>query len=176
MTVKPARVEDIDHGWADIQKNVKKLGKAHTKVGYFGGGTDPSKDIAARAAVMEYGARIRVTPKMKGYFLFNFGVALKKKIIEIPKRPFFRTAFEKNYKQLGNIAAKEYNDVLEGKSNARQSLSRMGEWMVGRVKHSITNGSWAANSSLTVKLKGSSKPLIDSGELRNSVTHREFLK
>ena len=60
-------VEDIDHGWDKVMREIKKLDGSYTAVGYFGHGGNPSDDIAARAAVNELGATIRVTKKMRGY-------------------------------------------------------------------------------------------------------------
>lgn len=39
------------------------------------------------------------------------------------------------------------------------------------IKDSILNGPWEPNSEETIKLKGSSKPLIDTKHMTNSVTY-----
>lgn len=44
--------------------------------------------VGVKAAAQNNGARIPVTPKMRGYFLWKFKVRLKKNFIIIPARPF----------------------------------------------------------------------------------------
>ena len=172
-----AKVIDIDKGWKKIQEEVTKMKNSHTKVGYFSdGGTNPSENVAALALLHEKGASIKVTPKMKGYFLFKFGIALKKAYIIIPSRPWNRVTFEKYQHAIKDLLIYEYNKILEGKQNAKNALSKIGEWYVGRLKDTMTKGSFAPNSGFTTAQKGSSKPLIDEGTMRNSTTHKEFMK
>jgi hypothetical protein len=53
----------------------------------------------------------------------------------------------------------------------RTSLQRLGIEAQGDVQMSIVSGGWAPNSPVTVKMKGSSRPLIDTGAMRQSVTY-----
>ncbi|EFA29062.1 conserved hypothetical protein, partial [Haemophilus influenzae HK1212] len=39
----------------------------------------------------------------------------------------------------------------------------------GDVQLNIARGNWVANAKSTIKQKGSSKPLIDTGKMRQSV-------
>jgi hypothetical protein len=147
---------EIDHGMDFIEKELKKLKSkdAYTAIGYFAGKSfDPSKDIVARAMVHEYGTRDG----------------------RIPKRPFKRMTFEKNIKNIEKRKAAEYDRILAGKQTAKQALSRLGEWYVGKMKMMIKTGSFIPLKPLTIRRKrGGDKPLIDTGQMRNSVTHREF--
>jgi hypothetical protein len=43
---------------------------------------------------------------------------------------------------------------------------------VGVIKQRIANGIAPPNSPYTIARKGSSKPLIDTGQLRNSITYQ----
>jgi len=167
-------VQDIDYGWDRIQKEATKMRRMYTKVGYFAG--EGGSDIANIAAVQEHGADIRVTPKMKGFFLFKFGVSLKKTVIRIPARPWNRMTFDKYKEKVHKLMVYEFNRILEGKQTAKSAMSKIGEWYVGKLKETMTRGNFAPNSGFTVRQKGSSKPLIDTGTLRNSTTHREFDK
>lgn len=47
-------------------------------------------------------------------------------------------------------------------------------FMVREIRKRITAGDYAANAAMTVEIKGSSKPLVDSGRLFQSVTHRRL--
>lgn len=55
-----------------------------------------------------------------------------------------------------------------------QVLRKAGAFLEGKIKEKITHSdpSWPPLKPETVKRKGSSKPLIDTGRLRNSITHK----
>lgn len=169
-------VEEIDHGWERIQKELKKLNGSYTAVGFFGSGGTPEDDLAARAAVNELGATIKVTKKMKFYFLYKFGVMLKKAVLKIPKRPFMKQTYEKNKNKINGQLDKEYDNIIIGKYTSKQALSRIGEWWTGLTKLTIRTATFKRNAPLTIKQKGSTRPLVDGGEMFNGVDHREKMK
>lgn len=171
-------VVDRDLGWKQTMKEIKKLDKSYTAAGYFGHGGNPSSDLAARAAVNEFGATIRVTKRMRGYLAAVLGIFLKKStnVIRIPSRPFMRKTASMYKRKLEERKKIEYNRLLEGKSTAKQTLGRLGEWYVGRLRYVILRVRFAPNSSITVRQKGSSRPLISSGQLLNGSTHKEIMK
>ena len=55
-----------------------------------------------------------------------------------------------------------------------QILRKAGAFLEGAIKQKITQGdpSWPPLKPETIKRKGSSKPLIDTGKLRASITHK----
>jgi len=55
-----------------------------------------------------------------------------------------------------------------------QILRKAGVFLEGAIKQKITQGdpSWPPLKPETIKRKGSSKPLIDTGKLRASITHK----
>lgn len=139
-------IKEIDHGWNDILNALKKLDNVATKVGLFG-------DLAERGATHEYGTRSG----------------------KIPARPFNRQAFDNNERQIQKQMKKEYVRLLNqrGKVNPRELISNVGEWYSGAVKKTITNGNFEPLKPVTILRKGSSKPLIDTGQMRMSITHKE---
>lgn len=88
--------------------------------------------------------------------------------LEIPSRPFFRNAIENNSKKWVNFLAQD----LVKSENAEISYNRLGEVARGDIVKSINQTNSPANSPLTIKAKGSSKPLIDTGFLRANVTFK----
>lgn len=179
MAVKPGvSVEVIDHGYDKLMREIKKLNKSYTAVGWFGNGGNPETDIAARAYLLEKGATIRVTKKMRGFLAASLGLFLNGKthVIRIPARPFVSKTYSLYYRKASELLALKYNDLLAGKLTAKKLLSFVGEWYVGRIKYVMTNVRFAPNHPVTIRKKKSSKPLIDTGETRNSTTHREFMK
>jgi hypothetical protein len=146
-------VDDIDHGWFAIKKELKKFRGSYTAIGFFGHGGDPSEDIAARAGVNEYGS-------------------IKQKI---PSRPFTRQTFDRNHKKINNQIVKEYNAILNKKQTSKKALIRLGLWYKALTQLTIRKGDFIDNKPATIKRKrGSSKPLIDTGQMVNSIEHREF--
>jgi hypothetical protein len=170
------QVETIDHGWNRIRKELKKLNGGYTAIGFFGHGGDPSDDLAARAAVQELGATIKVTKKMRFYFLYKFGFMLKKAVIVIPKRSFMKQTFDKNKNKINKQLDLAYDQVLKGSFGTKQMLARIGEWWIGLTKLTIRSGSFKPNSGFTISQKGSTRPLVDDGEMINGVEHKEFFK
>lgn len=88
--------------------------------------------------------------------------------LEIPSRPFFRNAIENNSKKWINFLAQD----LVKSENAEMSYNRLGEVARGDIVKSINQTNSPANSPLTIKAKGSSKPLVDTGFLRANVTFK----
>ena len=86
--------------------------------------------------------------------------------LKIPMRPFFRNAINDNTKKW--FASLQQ---LIAYDNAR-ALDRVGEIVRSDIVNSITNLRTPPNSEATIKRKGSSNPLIDTGLLRRSVTYK----
>jgi len=66
-------------------------------------------------------------------------------------------------------------DLLKALEDGKNEILRIvGAFLEGQIKQTITRGraEWPPLSPETIKRKGSSKPLIDTGKLRNSVTHK----
>lgn len=90
----------------------------------------------------------------------------------IPERPFFRNAMranQKRYNQLLKISAKK---ILSGETTLRAVLTKLGIVAQGNIQEEITKLKSPPNSPVTVERKGSSNPLIDTGEMRQAVTWR----
>ena len=89
----------------------------------------------------------------------------------IPSRPFLRNAIRGNrnkYKRQLQIAAKS---LVVGLSTTRDVLAKLGIQAVGDIQREITNLRTPPNAPSTIRKKGSSNPLIDTGEMRQSTTY-----
>jgi hypothetical protein len=91
----------------------------------------------------------------------------------VPQRSFIRAWADENdgvnKKRLRKIA----DAVVSGHiSSPRQGLERFGLLAVGEIQRRMADGIEPALDERTVKQKGSSVPLIDTGQLRSSITHR----
>lgn len=126
---------------------------------------------AVKANANEYGARIKVTQKMRGYLAKVLGVHLKKTTtyIIIPERSFLRSTFDDEVKLKRMF--KSVDAVVDENFNAKTALNILGLMAAKEVRATITAGVEPGNSDLTKKIKGSSKPLMNKGRLRQGIKH-----
>lgn len=85
----------------------------------------------------------------------------------IPARPFLRESGKEYGRAWGKRWGAAAKQVVRGQGP--EGFSTLGVVLVSDVKRKITDGPWAPNAPLTVRLKGSDRPLIDTGQLRNSI-------
>ena len=88
----------------------------------------------------------------------------------IPARPFIRQSVDDNESKINSFLKEEVKDFAQGKS-AEQILKEIGIFQKDLMQDKITSGSFAPNAESTIKKKGSSKPLVDIGRMRQSVNY-----
>ncbi|RID87058.1 hypothetical protein D1953_07000 [Peribacillus asahii] len=93
-----------------------------------------------------------------------------KESVNIPERSFIRSTFDENERDWAEFIENQIEKVLSLEITARQLFERLGALIVGDIQKKMTDLRTPANASLTVANKGSSNPLIDTGELRRHVT------
>lgn len=86
----------------------------------------------------------------------------------IPSRPFLRDSVDKNASQIDSACKAALQTISKGET-AEKILKQLGAMQKGLVQQTIVSGDFKPNSPITVKKKGSDKPLIDSGGLRENV-------
>ena len=89
----------------------------------------------------------------------------------IPARPFIRQSVDDNESKINSFLKEEVKDFAQGKS-AEQILKEIGIFQKDLMQDKITSGSFAPNAESTIKKKGSSKPLVDTGRMRQSVNYQ----
>jgi hypothetical protein len=136
-------------------------GPNNVKVGFPAGAADG--DVISRAVWNEFGTRGGASGGGWGG--------------PIPERPFMRNAMRdgkgKIEQAMKTAAISMVRTAAAGGNGAalkRQALAKLGVLGQGLIQTEITSLSSPPNSPVTVELKGSSNPLIDSGEMRQSVT------
>lgn len=87
-----------------------------------------------------------------------------------PSRPFLRMSVDENPDEITAMCGKQLKSIAEG-GTAEQSLKQVGVFGVSLVQEKIGNGSFAPNAPSTIRKKGSDKPLIDTGRMRQSVKY-----
>ena len=100
----------------------------------------------------------------------NFNLASLAAVLEfgnerIPSRPFLRQTLAENQDKYTALFVK----LFESGNSIEKIYEQIALIAQGDVQQNIVNGQWAANAPSTIKRKKSSKPLIDTGKLRQSV-------
>lgn len=90
--------------------------------------------------------------------------------VRSPPRPFLLNAIRKNRSKYLSMLKSSGMKVLTGEMSLDTALSQLGITAQGDVQQEITDLKDPPNSPVTIALKGSSNPLIDSGEMRAKVT------
>jgi len=87
-----------------------------------------------------------------------------------PSRPFLRMSVDDNTDKINTICQNALRTITQGGS-AEECLKKIGIAGKSLVQEKIESGSFAPNAASTIRKKGSSKPLIDSGRMRQSVQY-----
>jgi len=85
----------------------------------------------------------------------------------IPARPWLRTSLDRNKAKWSKGAARVPKAMTSG-GTGEAELRQLGVVMAGDVKETLLDGPWKPNAELTVALKGSDQPLVDTGRLSQS--------
>lgn len=151
------KTSEIDHGYQKLRREIDKMRRAgtpHVAVGF------PAEVSAA------YQDGTTVTDVA----LFNeFGTE------RIPERPFLRTAADATVEKRTRMTGELLTMITTGKMTLSQALSRMGVYMVSVIQKSITDLRTPPNAPSTIARKKSSNPLIDTGQMRQSVTFKKHM-
>lgn len=89
----------------------------------------------------------------------------------VPERPFMRVAIQENLGNYKALNANSLKQLVRGSITTDKALGLLGLMASSHIKEKIKNGSFAPLKAATIKRKGSSKPLIDTGQMRQSVTY-----
>ena len=139
-------VKLIDHGFDNIIRQALKLDGKGVKVGIRRGkGSHDGTDMLDIAVYNHFGTST------------------------IPARPFISDCAEKNAGQIQEAQKRLVYRVYQGGLSADGALAELGAWYVNVQKGHILHGGWTPNAPATVKRKGSNKPLVDTGQLVNTV-------
>ncbi len=93
----------------------------------------------------------------------------------IPRRSFLEMPLTTKFNQAKKEEIRELVRATAAQLDVKRTLGLVGVLAEDVVQDAFDTGGfgkWAPNSPRTVRAKGSSKPLIDIGELRKSVTSR----
>lgn len=149
------RFTDVDRGYKKRVKLIRTMGDPEVTIGIHeaeGGAQNGS------ATVLDIG-------------IWNeFGTS------RIPPRSFIRAWFDENKEPIETMWKSAMRAVAKGKISKKDALDQFGLWCVGQIQARMAAGVPPPNAPSTIARKGSSTPLIDTGVLRSSITHKVVLK
>lgn len=145
----------------EIIADLSKINQMKAKVGYIAGS---EQEMIAR--VHEFGARILVTDKMRGY-LASQGMHLKATTthIVIPERSFLRTGSEQAIENVQRKANELIGQVIAGNVSPDLFFEMLGLELKDKIKEFAIDLSNPVNHPFTVERKGSENPLVQSGDM-----------
>lgn len=97
-------------------------------------------------------------------FAHEFGTAI------IPERSFMRSTTKEKKKEIVKLQGKLLKKVQSGEMSTEKALGLVGAFVAGLMSKKIVDIKSPANSPTTIVRKGSSNPLVDTGQLKNSIT------
>ena len=155
------------NGFPSMKKELGLLDGQKIEVGVLKG---ESKWLAS---IHEYGCNIEVTPRMRAY-LHRQGLHLKKSTthIYIPERSFLRTGYDKNRDAVMKKATRLMSEVAAGRMSAEGCMKGVGLELSSKIKDYARDLNKPENHPFTVDQKGSSNPLVDSGDMIEGITWR----
>lgn len=88
----------------------------------------------------------------------------------IPPRPVIEMTLKEEKEKISEKFKKALNVVVKG-GDPRTELEKLGIYVVNKIKAKFGSEDLAPLQPATIKAKGSDRPLIDTGQLRNSITY-----
>lgn len=159
--------------WDKLLATAHKLDRAHVRIGVLsskgGDAKHESEDdegapitMVELMAIHEFGAEIKMTRADGSTY-----------VIKIPERAPIRRTFAQKQAELAEMCAKLAKAVVMGKLTPARALALLGQWGVAAVRATVTEGEGVPppNAESTKKAKGSSRPLVDTGRLIQSVSY-----
>lgn len=140
----------IDKGFDNYKDAFKGLDSKKVAVGLFAKVGD---EVLTKGIVNEFGAR-----------------AGKNGNVVIPERSFIRSTYNKNIKKVARRFTQIAKSISDGNYNVNKKLKLIGLEQEAAIKQTIVDLRSPPNAPSTIKSKGSSNPLIDTGEMRNKIS------
>lgn len=138
---------------AEIERHFKELSRAKVVVGYPGDGPMHESGqftVAALAVAHEFGVPDQ----------------------GLPARPFMRQTWDNNQADVRAKQRLAFGMALRGRWSTRVALERLGLDYEDKVRATIDAGNFEPLKAATKRRKGSSRILIDTGDLRRRVTSK----
>jgi hypothetical protein len=139
--------------WEELRERNAKAKGAQVRVGVFGSETHEGTDLTLveLAAIHEFGSPAA----------------------NIPERSFIRRTLDAKHDEIKKYLKEAAKSVVEGKTPLQRALNLLGTWAAREIKKTITQGPGIPPPlrPATIAHKKSSRPLVDTGQLKNAITY-----
>ena len=88
----------------------------------------------------------------------------------IPPRPTIEPTINENKARITKMFSEGVKNALS-KDGSTKDIEKLGIWLTNKIKAKFGSDELAPNSPATIAKKKSDRPLIDTGQLRNSITY-----
>ncbi len=134
---------------AEHAKALKELDGKNIDAGWFENARYPTgQSVAAVMLANEFGTKTAVA------------------------RPLLRQSAEQIDQKIPGYIARRTTEILSGNLTPDNYLEKMGEAIVATILATLKAGNFEDNKESTIKQKGFNRPLVDTGILGQSTTHR----
>lgn len=146
------QVIDRDRGWKRLQRELRARPR-EVEVGIFGQNAAEGHEESPEQTIAEIMSR------------HEFGIG-------VPRRSWLRDWYDERIGEIRKRHRALMDQVVSMRIDLNTAVERLGLWMVGDIQKRWREGIPPPLDPVTVDLKGSSTPLIDTGQSRASVAHR----
>lgn len=145
-----------DNGFAEMLTRARALDALTIRVGILA-------DTPKRTRSGQKGGKLSL---VEVAFLHEFGAPAAK----IPQRSFIRATVDKHAAEIRDLQVKLATTVLAGKMTVETAAGLLGAKVAAWCQNAISDGIPPALAPATIARKKSSKPLVDTGQLKSSIT------
>ena len=152
----------------DLLNELEYLATHFVEIGIFSG-SDREDDtpMLMIAFVHEFGMEI---PKRNTEEIKADKNAVTSPYITIPERSYLRAGFDANLDKIHREFEYLLSQVLELKISGKTALELIGASVTTKIQDFLVELKEPPLAESTIRAKGSSNPLVDTGQLMNSIT------
>ena len=150
----------VDKGWNALKKDFRQLRDAFTKIGFPAG-----EDARVAGSRYEDMSELATIAKINEDGTEN-----------IPARPFMSTSFDENKDEIFNLSYRTLGRIFDQELTVRKGLKVLGKKGENIIRHKIITLKTPKNADRTIRKKGFDDPLIETGAMRDIVTHKEIIR
>lgn len=163
----------------ELKERNREAGKTHVRIGVFSQAAHASGGKAGHQGRDEHGhftKKSAPTPAAEGDMTMVELAAIHEfgsPAANIPERSFIRATIHAQGDEIKTFLRKAAKAVVRGDVKVERVLNVLGTKLAADMKKLITTGDGIPPplKDATVRAKGSSRPLVDTGQLKNSITH-----
>ena len=148
-----------DNGLLDRIRSVARRYTTKIEVGYFGNAMHKPPITSGKS-------------KPKAPIALKDLAAIHELGLGVPKRAFIEPSLKKNRRKYLVYASKQITPVIRGKTSLNTAWQGLGLMAVADIQQYMVTASFTPLDPKTIKRKGSSRPLIHTGQMRQSITYR----